>query len=204
MKTDPDCRVEWCTRPVKAKGLCGACYFHARVHGTDPATRRPFGPRTLDEVLAMVAAIEPDANGCRDSRGSFWADKDGYPRAQFGAQREVLTRLVLADALGRPLKGGMVACHACDHPWCVERSHLWEGTHQDNLGDRDAKGRTARGEGTGTATLTEAAVREIRRTYRPWMSRTDPGNRGQLARRFGVHPTTINNIVARRSWTHVE
>ncbi|MER6884061.1 HNH endonuclease [Streptomyces althioticus] len=204
MKTSPICRVEWCSREVKAKGLCAACYFYARAHSGDPASRRPFGPRTVGDVLAMVAAIERDANGCRDARGTFWVDRDEYPRTRSGELRGAVTRIVLADALGRPIKEGHVACHTCDHPWCVERAHLWEGTHQDNLRDRDRKGRAARGAANGSVTLTEANVREIRRDYRPWTGPHDPGNRGELARRYGVHPATINNIVARRSWAHVE
>lgn len=49
----------------------------------------------------------------------------------------------LEEKLGRRLKSGMCGLHSCDNPPCCNPDHLWEGTHVDNVRDRDAKGRTA-------------------------------------------------------------
>ena len=54
------------------------------------------------------------------------------------------------------------ALHHCDNRACVRPGHIFEGTKGDNAADRDAKGRTTKGERSGVAKLTEAQVREIR------------------------------------------
>ncbi len=39
------------------------------------------------------------------------------------------------------LTPGMEVCHSCDKKFCVNPSHLWEGTHQENIIDSFKKGR---------------------------------------------------------------
>lgn len=39
------------------------------------------------------------------------------------------------------LPAGVQVLHKCDNPPCVRPSHLFKGTHQDNMDDRESKGR---------------------------------------------------------------
>ena len=88
----------------------------------------------------------------------------------------------------------MCVLHVCDNPRCVEVKHLRLGTHQENMADRDAKGRCAKGERQHLAKFTAELVREIR-------SATENGE--ELAKRFDVSRSTINRIRSRRTWKHI-
>ena len=93
---------------------------------------------------------------------------------------------------------GMLVCHKCDNPLCVNPRHLFLGTQKDNMRDAMAKRRHASGERHGNARLTDEAVRAIRQLHS-----SGKHTYSALGRQFGVHETVIANIVKRLSWRHV-
>jgi hypothetical protein len=99
-----------------------------------------------------------------------------------------------------PIPDGMIVCHSCDNPPCVNPAHLWLGTDADNAADRKAKGRSdaARGEACWRASLTESQVQEIRLRYS-----TGGIRQIDLADEFGVNQATISQVVLRKVWKHV-
>lgn len=93
--------------------------------------------------------------------------------------------------------------HKCDNPACVNPSHLFLGTHTDNMRDMWAKGRGKclgagrRGSENGNHRLTEEQVAEI-------VKRSGEGaTRRGLAREFGVSKTLIYLIANQAVWHHV-
>lgn len=90
------------------------------------------------------------------------------------------------------------ALHKCDNPNCVRVEHLFEGSCLDNMRDKVAKGRQARGEKMGNAALTNAQALEIKR-------RLAQGERGSvIARSIGVSKCVVSSIKHGRSWSHIE
>ncbi|MGV2914542.1 hypothetical protein RMO59_00485 [Streptomyces alfalfae] len=150
---------------------------------------------TLDKIAAQAAAIAPDANGCRLSTGVWGGDKDGYPVTRLNGKRRRVTQLLLEHAMGRALTPGEWALHHCDVPPCVELTHLFAGTHEENMADMVAKGRKPQGEAVVTAELTEEDVRTIRREYA-----RHTATQGDLAERYGTSQTHVSRIVRRVAW----
>ena len=92
--------------------------------------------------------------------------------------------------------------HTCHNPACVNPSHLYGGSHSDNMKDAYENGTqsalTHRGEQTNTAKLTEDDVREIRNKY------DGDATQVELAEEYGVTQANISLIVRGEKWSHVE
>lgn len=69
-------------------------------------------------------------------------DGNGYGRIYSKGGNATASRASWELAHGEAPQGYHV-CHSCDNPPCVNPSHLWLGTPQDNAIDRSAKGRDA-------------------------------------------------------------
>jgi hypothetical protein len=93
-----------------------------------------------------------------------------------------------------PIPDGMQVLHTCDNPPCVNPKHLFLGTNNDNLQDRQRKGRQAKGERHGWAILTEKDVIAIR---------SAKGRSVELAKKYGVAPETIASVRKWRSWKYL-
>lgn len=58
---------------------------------------------------------------------------------------------------------GEVVRHSCDNPTCCNPRHLLDGTHTENVADRVARGRSARGPTHGRRTRPESFQSQARR-----------------------------------------
>jgi len=97
----------------------------------------------------------------------------------------------------------LLVCHECDNPPCVNPSHLFVGTSQQNTDDMRVKGRAnyvsgLRGSDLPQARLTEEAVRELRAKY------AEGGyTQSDLAIEYGIKQAQVSSIVRRTSWRHI-
>jgi hypothetical protein len=141
--------------------------------------------------------------------GSFWSRVDqsgdcwpwtgaigGPGYGELTRNGQVLTTHRLAYELARgPIPPGMCVCHTCDNKACCRPSHLWLGTHGDNMRDAADKGLLNRGEANGQARLTATVVVEIRREISAGAAILT------LARRYGVHPETVRKAAKGETWS---
>lgn len=94
---------------------------------------------------------------------------------------------------------GFHVLHSCDVKRCINPSHLFLGTPQDNMQDKHFKGRNdpRPGELNPYAVLTEDKVITIRQMYQEGQRQQD------IADFFGVSQSVISNICNYKTWSHV-
>lgn len=111
------------------------------------------------------------------------------------------------------IPSGMHVLHHCDTPACVNPSHLFLGSHKDNMDDRTMKNRNphgdshpfrvnpslaARGERIGRSKMTAEMVVQARLDFN--------GNKAtiaQLSRRYGLSHQGMSSIVRGVTWRHI-
>jgi len=94
------------------------------------------------------------------------------------------------------IPAGYFVCHHCDNPACVNPEHLFLGTRQDNVDDRERKDRNNHflGEKSPTSKFTEKDVTYIRGS--------DKSSR-ELARFYGVNKSSVQAIRNGKTWKHL-
>lgn len=106
-------------------------------------------------------------------------------------------RLSFALYTGRS-PGDLCVCHRCDNPICVNPTHLFLGTQQDNTADKMAKGRHRSGDHSGEknpgAKLSADQVETIKTLIGNGLTNV------AIGRRFGVTHQLVSKIRRGRAW----
>ena len=100
---------------------------------TDPESRRQVEAWLMSKVWICVTCW-------------YWLpakDAKGYGRIWIDGKLEHAHRFLFRFFLGS-IPPGLLVCHSCDNPTCVNPDHLWIGTCKDNIRDSCYKGRFAR------------------------------------------------------------
>lgn len=152
----------------------------------------------------------------RGDYGQFW-----------NGQRLIGTHVEAFKVFRGPVPDGHHVLHHCDNPPCIEGTHLWTGTADDNMQDKIRKGRSGshkligrktgpspqRGDKHALSKLTEAKVRLIRQyatadnySIIPKHLRRIAGdlNAAALARELEVSVSLVYGVIKGRNWAWIK
>jgi len=128
--------------------------------------------------------------GAKAEYGKFWHEG-----------RVVSAHRLVYEAMRGPIPDGILVCHHCDNPVCVNPDHLFLGTASANIDDMLQKGRQGytgrRGVKNPKGKLHPYQIREIRIKFSQGQSSS------RLAKQYGVNKSTINRIINGDLWSHV-
>jgi hypothetical protein len=117
--------------------------------------------------------------------------KLGYGQFAVSHHNPKLAHRVAYELWNGKIPNGLCIRHTCDEPSCVNPAHLLTGTIQDNMNDRQMRGR-----GRWACKLTDDEVNEIR-VLRGFFQNQE------LAIMYQVSNPTISSICKGHTWKHL-
>lgn len=89
--------------------------------------------------------------------------------------------------------------HKCDNPKCINPSHLFLGTQQENIDDmcNKRRGVSPKGEACGRSFLTNEIVLDIRKRFLEGITKRD------IAKHYHITRQGVHSIVTRKTWKHI-
>lgn len=214
--TCPTCGIAFTDKSGRERRYCSLrCY---RISGA-------MGPAPIPLATRFWSKVDRSAgpDGCWLWTGN--KDSLGYGRILIVGRRQDSAHRVAWGLTNGPIPDGLWVLHNCpggDTPACCNPSHLWLGTHKDNMADMVAKGRhgtwthpesracgsrhnsrtrpetVLRGERIAQSKLTEVDVRAIRAEYA-----AGGVTQAALATKYGIVASAIGSIIRRVRWAHV-
>lgn len=186
------CSVEGCNKPYLANGYCQMHY--SRVLRT--------GSIELPEGKTRPGAVKAFLDNAIQHRGEecliwpYCRNANGYALINQDGRSRLAHRIICQAVHGKPPTPKHGALHRCGRggDGCVNPEHLYWGTHQENMLDRNAHGTSNRGARQWMSKLTEEQVREIR-ALRGQLSQE------KIGRLYGVSDCAVYAIHAGKNWS---
>ena len=97
-----------------------------------------------------------------------------------------------------PIPDGMQILHHCDNRRCIRPDHLYVGTNQQNVDDRETRGRGLTGRPGRKPLLTKEQVLRMREMAARGASQT------ALANAFGIAQSSVWAILHRKNYQYLD
>lgn len=127
----------------------------------------------------MARHSKAAGNGCVLWTGSL--DRHGYGQIKVAGTHKSAHRMAWIAVKGE-IPAGLIVCHRCDTPSCVNVEHLFLGTQAENMRDMTAKGRNRSGNKPKLSPEQQARVR------------ADKRDADSVAAAFGISRRTVFRI----------
>lgn len=187
----PTCVVDGCDGSRKIRQYCQRHYDELESRGEHPKNEPRIRISESYRTLLLAAAFE--SYECFNWAHTIDA---GYPIFGFKGKIYRAHVAVCEDVHGPKPEGRYEVAHECGNSRCCNPTHLAWKTHRENIADKRRHGTMLIGERHHQSKLTESEVREIR-SGRGRLSRR------QLAEKFGVGRSTVDNILDGVTWRDV-
>jgi predicted XRE-type DNA-binding protein len=123
-----------------------------------------------------------------------WPDGKGYFVTRTDGKLQFVHRLVYAEHHEVELKPELIIRHLCNNPWCIEITHLAEGSQKDNMHDAIRSGTHS----PHTRKITREDAEEIRRLHK----KTNKSQEA-IGKMFGINQRQVSKIVNGLAWRRV-
>lgn len=124
-------------------------------------------------------------------------DKDGYGKMKIHGEMKRAHRVSWEIHNNKKIPKGMLICHKCDNPSCVNPYHLFIGTYSENIIDMFNKKRNSNrgGENAHSSKLTWQQVYKIRH-----LLNNSKKTQQEIANMFKVSKSQIYRIKYNKQW----
>ena len=148
-----------------------------------------------DAVINRFWKKVEKSDSCWNWKGSF---RKSYGRFQFNKKVYPAHRFIWEHLYGE-LPKDLFVCHSCDNRKCVNPSHLFVGTHEENMSDMSEKGRSPKmpGEKNPAAKLKTENILDIRKR------KADGETLEEIANRYKISFQHVSDIVNLKRWKHI-
>ena len=147
--------------------------------------------RTVRRKVDLIAFVAAEPNtGCWLWTGPYFPNGYGCCAKVYGSRLAHRASYLLHVGTIPP---GAFVCHRCDVKGCVNPEHLFLATHDENMADMRAKGRSLVGARNAASKLLYVDVQEIR-------ALAGALSQERIGRLYGVAQSHVADIIHNRNW----